>query len=142
MPFVIVAALLIENIRFQPLPLPAAWLRPGGIALIATGLLLRWHDIIALSRFRSADEAMHGYILRRRGCYRCVRHPAYSGLLLSLLGLGLLTENAYGLAILLVPVTAATLVRIHMLEADLSASLGGEFDRYCRETKRLVPGIY
>jgi protein-S-isoprenylcysteine O-methyltransferase len=142
LPFALAGALLVQNIRFHPLPLPPAWLHPVGIALIVAGLVLRWSDILALSRFASANEAMHHYILRRRGCYRCIRHPAYSGLLLSLLGLGTLSGNTYSLAILLVPVTAATLVRIYMIEADLLEAFGVDFDRYRRQTKRIVPGLF
>jgi protein-S-isoprenylcysteine O-methyltransferase len=52
------------------------------------------------------------------------------------------TRNWVGLAITLVPTTAALLYRIHVEEAALRQAFGQEYSDYSRATKRLIPGIY
>ena len=76
------------------------------------------------------------------GPYRYVRHPTYTGSLLSFVGLGLCGGNLLSLVVLLVPITAAFLRRVAIEEAALTAALGARYADYVARTKRLVPFVY
>jgi protein-S-isoprenylcysteine O-methyltransferase len=71
-----------------------------------------------------------------------VRHPSYSGALLAFVGFGLCVGNWISFLVLLVPITAAFLWRIHVEERVLNDALGDDYGRYAARTKRLVPVVY
>ena len=77
-----------------------------------------------------------------RGPYRWVRHPSYSGLLLTLVGLGAALGNWLSLIALAVLPTAGLVVRIRVEEAALLAALGAPYREYARHRRRLVPGLW
>ena len=74
--------------------------------------------------------------------YRYVRHPAYGGLLLIFVGLGLSLDNWLSLLVIMIPIVAAVLYRMHVEENALREILGREYAEYCAVTKRLVPRVY
>lgn len=114
-----------------------------GLALVLAGLALRWAALRQLGPQFTVDVAIvREHRLVQRGLYRRLRHPAYAGLLLSLLGLGLALGNAYSLAAILPLPLAALLYRIRVEERALRAHFGGAFDAYARRSWRLLPGIY
>jgi protein-S-isoprenylcysteine O-methyltransferase Ste14 len=114
-----------------------------GLILIAGGLVVRWIAILSLKRQFTVDVAItEGHQLIRTGLYRLVRHPAYSGSLLSFLGLGLVFSNVISVLVISVPVSAAFLHRIRIEEEALVEAFGDEYVCYRAETKRLIPGIY
>jgi protein-S-isoprenylcysteine O-methyltransferase Ste14 len=124
---------------------------PGGshalmIAAIVTmiaGLAIRWTAILTLGRSFSTNVAIHDtQTLHKTGLYRWVRHPSYSGMLLSFAAVGIAERNWVSLAIMLVCPTAALLYRIHVEEMALKEAFGQEYLDYSKETKRLIPGIY
>jgi protein-S-isoprenylcysteine O-methyltransferase Ste14 len=115
----------------------------AGLALTVSGLALRWTAILTLGRLFTPTVAVHpGQPVVRSGVYRRVRHPAYSGLLLAFLGLGLAFSNWLSLAVLFIPILAALLYRMRIEENALVELLGREYADYCEVTRRLIPGIY
>ncbi len=78
--------------------------------------------------------------LVRRGPYRVVRHPIYSGLLIALLGSGLATGPGWLLAV--VAGGAYFLMSIQVEEADMAAAFPDEYPDYAKRTKRLIPFLY
>ena len=113
------------------------------LALLVSGLALRWTAILVLGRFFTPNVAVQrGQRVIRTGVYRRVRHPAYSGLLLAILGLGVAFDNWLSLLAIFIPVAAALLYRMRVEESALVEMLGREYDDYRKVTKRLVPGIY
>jgi protein-S-isoprenylcysteine O-methyltransferase Ste14 len=124
---------------------------PGGsqslgiaaILIMLIGLAIRWTAILSLGRSFSTNVAIHTtQTLHKTGLYRWVRHPSYSGMMLSFTAVGLAERNWVSLAIMLVCPTAALLYRIHVEEAALTEAFGQQYIDYSKETKRLVPGIY
>lgn len=117
---------------------------PGwGVGLIIAGLIVRWGAILTLWKYFTVDVAItSGQRIVRSGPYRFVRHPAYSGSLLSFLGLGLVFANWLSLVSIVVPITAAFLYRIHVEERALVRFFGDEYVQYSATTKRLIPGIF
>ncbi len=123
------------------MPAHSAWLI--SLVLLVTGLALRATAIITLGRFFSSNVAIHaGHQIVRAGLYRYVRHPSYTGALLAFAGLGFFFRNWLSLALILAPITAAFLYRIHVEEAALVDALGRDYLEYRRATRRLVPGVY
>ena len=121
----------------------AHWVRTASLAVLLIGLAIRWTAIATLGKAFSANVAIHAtQTVRKTGLFRFVRHPSYSGLVLIFIAVGMHTRNWVGLAITLVPTTAALLYRIHVEEDALRQAFGQEYIDYSRVTKRLIPGIY
>jgi protein-S-isoprenylcysteine O-methyltransferase len=114
-----------------------------GLALFAAGLGLRWYAMAYLGRLFTFDVSVAAdHRVVDTGPYRLVRHPAYTGSLLSFAGLGLCGGNLASLAVLLAPIAWAFLHRIAIEEAALTSALGSRYADYARRTKRLVPFVY
>jgi protein-S-isoprenylcysteine O-methyltransferase len=136
-------AILAAPLGFAPFRLPVPALDSLIVAVMVGGLGLRWAAIRTLGRFFTVDVAIHPeQTVVRTGPYAWVRHPSYSGLLLLWLGVGLRFGNGLSLLALLVPVTLALVARIRTEESALRKGLGQPYEAYCRNTKRLVPGLY
>jgi len=107
------------------------------------GLALRWYAIAYLGRSFTFDVAVAAdqHVIDT-GPYRRIRHPAYTGSLLSFVGLGLCGGNALSLVVLVAPIAWAFLHRIGIEEAALTAALGSRYSAYAARTKRLVPFVY
>lgn len=115
----------------------------AGLVLVALGMALRWIAIATLRRqFTSNVSIQQGHELVNRGLYRCIRHPSYTGSLLSFFGFGLTFANWLSTLIIFVPVLCAFLYRITVEEQALTAHFGDRYTDYCRATKRLIPGVY
>jgi protein-S-isoprenylcysteine O-methyltransferase len=114
-----------------------------GVVLLVAGTALRWAAIRALwSYFTVNVSILEGQRVIKRGLYRVVRHPSYTGLLLRYLGLGLSFANWLSAALVFLPLLFATLYRIRVEEAALREHFGEEYESYARATKRLVPGVF
>jgi protein-S-isoprenylcysteine O-methyltransferase Ste14 len=115
----------------------------AALVIFAIGIVLRVYSISWLGKFFTANVAIAAdHELIDNGPYRLVRHPSYTGALLTFLGFGLSFGNIASLLILLVPVCAAFLWRIHVEEQALLGAFGERYRAYMKKTKRLVPGIY
>ena len=113
------------------------------MALMITGLIIRWTAIISLGKAFSVNVAIRDtQTLYKKGLYRLVRHPSYSGMVICFVAIGMIQRNWLGFALVLVPTTAALLYRIHVEEAALNEAFGTQYASYSRTTKRLFPGIY
>ncbi len=120
-----------------------AALQATGFALFVAGLALRWYSMRYLGRLFTFDVAVAAdHRVVDTGPYRLVRHPAYTGSLLSFVGLGLYAGNALALPLLLVPIALALRYRIGVEEAALTSALGPRYADYAARTRRLVPFVY
>lgn len=123
----------------------ALWLLLGwlGCACLASGIAIRLAAVATLRRqFTTTVTILAQHRLVDSGLYHYVRHPAYLGLLLSLLGFGLCSGHWISLAVAGgLPITAL-LYRIHVEEQALLRHFGAAYVEYTDRTKRLLPGIY
>ena len=114
-----------------------------GIALMLAGLAFRFYSMSLLGRFFTYRVAVHpGQTVIEAGPYRYIRHPSYTGALVTLIGLGLALGNWAGLLALLTCMGAAYAYRISVEEAALLAALGEPYQQYLRRTRRLLPFLF
>ncbi len=115
----------------------------AGLALMIAGLLLRWWSIRVLARFFTVDVAIRAdHELIRRGPYGLLRHPSYTGALMTFYGFALALANVWSLLIIVLPVTAVFLWRIRVEERVLAEAFPETWPTYVRATKRLMPFVW
>ena len=113
------------------------------MALMITGLIIRWTAIISLGKAFSVNVAIRAtQTLYQSGLYRIVRHPSYSGMVVCFIAIALAGRNWFSAAELLAATTLAILYRIHVEEAALLEGFGAQYAAYRSHTWRLIPGIY
>ena len=61
---------------------------------------------------------------------------------MAFLGLALCLGNWTSLLLMMIPVLAAFLWRIHVEEAALLQAFGARYREYMNRTKRLIPAVY
>src|SRR5260370_18063975 len=111
-----------------------------GICLMLLGIALRWYSAAILGKYFTFDVAIQsGQVLVELGPYRYVRHPSYSGALLTLLGFGLALGNWAGLVAALSCMAFAYAYRIPVEQAALASAVGEAYNQYMKRTLRLVP---
>jgi len=114
-----------------------------GISLMLAGMAFRFYAMSVLGRFFTYDVAVHpGQTVVEAGPYRYIRHPSYTGGLITLAGLGLALGNWAGLLALLAGTGAGYGYRIFVEEAALVAALGEPYREYARRTWRLIPFVF
>lgn len=111
----------------------------AGIACMLAGIGLRLYAIRVLGRFFTTSVATQaGQQVVDRGPYRWVRHPAYSGSLLTIFGLCLALTNWLAF-VGLIPAVLGFGYRIRVEEETLQSVLGEPYRDYMRRTKLLIP---
>jgi protein-S-isoprenylcysteine O-methyltransferase Ste14 len=114
-----------------------------GICAMLVGIALRWYSARLLGKYFTFDVAIQGdQKLVELGPYRYVRHPSYSGALLTLLGFGLALGNWVGAAASLSCLGLAYAYRIPVEEAALTVALGDAYKQYTKRTWRVVPFLF
>ncbi len=125
---------------------PIPWRRTemffAGIALMWVGIAFRYYAMRVLGRFFTFDVAVHGgQTVVEAGPYRYIRHPSYTGAMITLVGLGLALGNWAGLIALVTCGAVGYTYRIRVEEAALVAALGEPYRDYMYRTRRLVPFV-
>jgi len=139
----IVIGNLLAIYRVGTIPAGGYYAAISGLVLIVVGIIVRWIAILTLWKYFTVDVSIvNEHRLVNTGLYKLVRHPAYTGSLLSFLGLGLVFSNWLALLVIFIPITTAFVYRIKVEEKALVAFFGDQYVRYCATTKRLIPGIY
>jgi protein-S-isoprenylcysteine O-methyltransferase Ste14 len=114
-----------------------------GITFMLAGISLRLYAMALLGRYFTFDVAIHsGQQVIEAGPYRYVRHPSYTGALLTLTGFGLALGNLAGLLVAVACLGFAYSYRIPVEEAALLEALGDPYQQYRKRTWRLVPFLY
>jgi protein-S-isoprenylcysteine O-methyltransferase Ste14 len=113
------------------------------ILLIYAGIALRFYAIKALGRYFTTSVAIAPeQTVIEAGPYRLIRHPSYTGLLITLLGFGLsLTSNWLSLLVIMGCALLGFSYRIHAEERVLQEHLGQQYQQYMQRTKRLIPFV-
>jgi protein-S-isoprenylcysteine O-methyltransferase len=137
-----VLAFAAQFVRSAHLNIPPAVIHAVALALMVFGLVIRWAAIHTLGRLFTVDVAIHtDHEVVQTGLYRFVRHPSYTGLLITFLGMGLYFANWLSVIVLLVPIAIGMSIRVRREEKALLRSLGPAYAAYCARTKRFIPGL-
>lgn len=111
----------------------------AGLVLALVGIAIRQYAIAKLGRFFSVRvKTQAGQTVVDTGLYRLIRHPSYSGTLLTVLGVLLCATNWVSLACFVLALPGFA-YRIRVEEAALTEAIGQPYRDYMRRTKRLVP---
>jgi len=114
-----------------------------GSALIVVGILIRFIAIRTLGKFFTVNLGLsEDHRLITSGFYKSVRHPSYSGSLLSFLGYSISLNNWMSLIIIFIPILFAFIYRINIEEKLLEQQFGSVYEDYKKKTKRLIPGVF
>jgi protein-S-isoprenylcysteine O-methyltransferase Ste14 len=113
----------------------------AGLVLMLAGLALRWYAVWVLGPSFTVDVATRpGQPVVESGPYRWIRHPSYTGGLLTLLGVLVCCCNLVSLLAIIVGL-AGYAYRIRIEERALATDLGAPYRDYMRRTKRLIPFV-
>jgi protein-S-isoprenylcysteine O-methyltransferase Ste14 len=117
---------------------PLQWL---GLALVAGGMVVAFAGLAALGRALTPfPHPREGAQFIRRGVYRLVRHPVYTGLLVGAFGWALAWLSVAGVAYS--ALLAAFFDRKARREERWLRSRFPEYAAYARQVRRFIPGIY
>ncbi|WP_394743395.1 methyltransferase family protein [Natronococcus roseus] len=124
-----------------PAPTAAFWLGPGTILL---GVIVRRSAVRTLGDgFAIEVTVEEDDKVIESGPYRWVRHPSYTGALLSLVGAGITLGNWLSIAATVLAGLAGYGYRIRVEERALRKTLDGDYLEYAERTPyRLVPGLW
>jgi protein-S-isoprenylcysteine O-methyltransferase Ste14 len=114
-----------------------------GCLLVLLGTSLRRWAIAVLGRFFTRDVMIReAHEVVTRGPFRVLRHPAYSGTMVIMLGFGLMLGSWLSLIIIAVGFVVSHLPRILHEEHVLEANLGAPYREFERTRKRLIPFVW
>ncbi|TML86494.1 MAG: isoprenylcysteine carboxylmethyltransferase family protein [Actinobacteria bacterium] len=119
------------------------WTLGLGLTIVLAGAVLRDWAILSLGRyFRREVTIEPGQRIVRRGPYRMLRHPSYTGICLILGGFGLAFGSwvSAGAAVLIVFV--GMLPRIRVEERALAQAFGSDYAAYTMSTDRILPHVW
>jgi protein-S-isoprenylcysteine O-methyltransferase Ste14 len=111
--------------------------------LMCAGIAIRQWAVAVLGRFFTTDVRVRpGQTVVDRGPYRWARHPSYTGLIATLVGIGFALGNCAALAVLAVVPTVGIVIRIRTEERVLVEELGELYRRFAAGRARLFPGLW
>jgi protein-S-isoprenylcysteine O-methyltransferase Ste14 len=123
------------------------WGRPYiaifGLLVICAGVWIRFTAMQTLGRhFSYAVSIREQHELIEQGLYRYIRHPAYAGILLISLGIGLAFANWISLVSLFAFPFIAFCLRMNVEEKAMVEYFGARYVEYRKRTWRLIPWLY
>ncbi len=114
-----------------------------GLFLMIAGMIFRFISIWSLGKMFTVDVTIRDkHMIKKDGLYKLIRHPSYSGALVTFVGFGISLNNWISLIIICVPVAMAFLHRIKIEERLLIDQFGLDYINYMKKTYRLIPWIY
>jgi protein-S-isoprenylcysteine O-methyltransferase Ste14 len=112
-----------------------------GLIVAVAGIAFRWYAIARLGRFFTTRVMVASdQTVVDTGPYRLVRHPSYTGALLTVFGILLSNTNWLTLACFVLAIPGFA-YRIAVEESALVGGLGQPYRDYMRRTKRLIPYV-
>ncbi|MGB7969045.1 MAG: isoprenylcysteine carboxylmethyltransferase family protein [Methanobacterium sp.] len=137
-----VSVIVALYLSYNNIGLLPTWIFYPGIFLIILGIFIRQWSIRELGVFFSVYVGTQkGQKVVKKGPYKLVRHPSYTGLLLTLIGIGLGLQSLAAVIIIILVFSLTFGYRIHVEEKLLISELNGEYIQYMTKTKRLIPYI-
>jgi protein-S-isoprenylcysteine O-methyltransferase len=128
--------------RGLSLGVAAGWAQLLGLAIMLVGIAFREWSIAVLGRsFSVRVQVKEGQRLTTKGPYRWIRHPAYGGALLTIVGVPLALGTWAGALVTAAIGFAAYSYRVRVEEQALLVAFGEEYSQYRRRTWKFLPGL-
>jgi protein-S-isoprenylcysteine O-methyltransferase Ste14 len=138
----VTAAMIVFHRRLFRSDLPSATAVGIGLALIVFEGWIFWRvqRDLGMVRLVGKTELSGAGEIQRSGIYSRIRHPRYTASFLAILGACFLagtrdTWSAAAVWLLLM------LVAISFEEREMRARFGAEYEDYCRQVPRFIPGV-
>ena len=115
-----------------------------GISLMILGIIIRQWAIRTLGQFFSLSvKVMKNHRVVDDGPYKVIRHPSYTGTLLTLVGFGISLLQSWAAVLIILIIDGLVFgYRINVEESVLKKNLGNEYLTYMKRTKRLFPYLF
>ena len=114
-----------------------------GISFIIIGIIIRLISVLTLKRaFTLNIQTSSEQHLITNGIYKFIRHPAYSGSIISLIGVALSLRNILSTVLVLMFCLFCYQIRITIEENTLQKHFGDEYIDYKKKTYKLFPYIF
>jgi protein-S-isoprenylcysteine O-methyltransferase len=134
------AAFTLPWARIELPVAPVFWF---AIGLMWAGIVLRIWAVATLGRhFRIAVRILDDHKLITHGPYRFLRHPSYTGGLMTVFGMGLALFNWVSLALAFGGIFTGYAVRIRIEEAALRERFGEAFEEHKKRTFAVLPPVW
>lgn len=118
------------------------WVYGAGVVMMLAGIATREWAVFTLRGYFSYRVRIRvDHRVVDSGPYRWVRHPAYTGSMLTILGLGAALRTGAGIVVLAALFSLAYWYRIRVEERALLAELGDAYADYMKRTRRLIPFV-
>jgi protein-S-isoprenylcysteine O-methyltransferase Ste14 len=115
----------------------------AGLAIVIFGIAFRQWAVLALGKFFTVQVRVRSdQTVVDTGPYRFVRHPSYTGIVMSFIGIGVALENWLSLVALIVVPTIGLVIRIRVEERVLLDSLGEPYRAFSEHRARLIPKVW
>ena len=125
-----------------PGPRLGAWALAAGAVVALCGIALRLWSVATLGRyFTYVVKVTPDQKVVEAGPYRLIRHPSYSGALLTGIGIGLSLRFAAAPVAIGLTSVLGYWIRIVIEERALAEGIGEPYRAYMARTKRLIPFI-
>ena len=114
-----------------------------GLAIMLLGLGLRvWSMRVLGAYYSRVLRVTDTQTIVTQGPYRVIRHPGYLATMLVWVGSGLALGNWFAAVLIALLMFGVYGYRIRSEEAMLLATFGDRYQRYCRQTWKLLPFLY
>lgn len=114
-----------------------------GLCLMIFGIVFRFTAIRQLGKFFTVDVILHAdHQLIQTGLYKKLRHPSYTGIMISLLGFGISLNNYLSLFIVVSLFFIALQNRINIEEKALIQKFKVQYEHYSKTTWKLIPFVF
>ena len=124
-----------------------AILQPGvfgvGVVMAWTGMAFRLWSVLTLGAlFRTSVVVQDGHQLVTAGPYRWLRHPAYTGSIITMTGLGLAFGNWVSLAAMVLFPGLAIAFRVYVEERALTEQFGAAYEDFRKSRSAVLPMVW
>ncbi len=114
-----------------------------GAVLMLVGIALRLWSIQVLGHnFSTVVSVDSNQTLVKDGPYKHIRHPAYTGSLITFVFMGLAFNSWVASCITIVMLSLSFIYRIQIEEKVLISHFNSDYEEYIRKTWRLIPYIW
>ncbi|MGJ9385134.1 methyltransferase family protein [Salipaludibacillus sp. CF4.18] len=114
-----------------------------GVVVYSCGIFLRYWGMHKLGiQFTRNVTVQQGDRIISTGPFSLLRHPLYTGLFLTMIGVSLYTGSLLGLIFTFLLFLPILINRISLEETMLLKAFGQEYEQWCKRRYRLLPYIY